>query len=238
MLFSKQKSLVRAFQGLILAFGAPLGWLAIRYLQGSPPKEEFCATPGLYLYMLFGTMCAFSVFGWFVGSKEEYHEYLALRDPLTRLFNVRYFRERLAEEVETSHRHSTPLTLIYFDLDHFKNVNDTYGHSIGDELLIEVSKAAAKILRKHEILSRVGGEEFVALLPLCSRESGTDTAERIRRAIASVVIDLGLAGEVSITVSLGVATLVDNEDAKSLYERADCALYKAKSNGRNRVEVV
>jgi diguanylate cyclase (GGDEF)-like protein len=229
--------LKRAIYGAIASFGAPLGWLGIRYLQGAPPLQEISQQSGLYLYMLIGTLTAFSLFGWYLGTKELYLVKLTLRDALTGLFNVRFFQERLNEEILSAQRFNTPLTLISFDLDHFKRVNDTYGHPVGDQVLIEISHQVAKTLRKHEVLARVGGEEFTALLPQCNLTDGKITAERIRQKIEATRIKTGKGDFVSITLSLGVATLSNNDDSKTFYSRADNALYKAKSNGRNRVEI-
>mgnify|MGYP000556959875 CR=1 FL=1 len=237
MKFIFKKSSIRALQGLVLAFGSPFGWLTILYLQGEPISYELSHNLGVYVYMLFGTMIVFTAFGYYVGEKEEHSELLSFRDPLTGIFNVRYFRERLREEITEAQRDSTPLTLIYFDLDHFKRVNDEYGHSIGDITLIAVCNSASKVLRKHEILARVGGEEFVGLLPRCSLEDGKHTAERLRLEIANTQIQIDTGTTLNITVSVGVACLSDSDDDKSFYAKADAALYKAKNNGRNRVEV-
>jgi len=229
--------MVRAGQGAIAAFGAPFGWLSIQWFQGDDVYLAFQANPGLYVYMLFGTVTAFSIFGWYVGTKEQHLTTLALRDALTGVFNVRFFRERLLEEVLFAKRNGTPLTLISFDLDHFKKVNDNYGHPVGDDVLSAISKAANKVVRKYEVLARVGGEEFSVLLPQCTSDYGVVTAERLRENIAKARVPLENGKSVTVTVSLGVATLEENDDAKSLYDKADTALYRAKENGRNRVEV-
>ena len=238
MLLNSFKPLKRALQGAILAFGAPSGWLTIRYIGGVEPISELGTHSGLYLYMLIGTIAAFSSFGWYVGNKEEDQSILAIRDSLTGLFNVRYFQERLLEEVHAAQRFDTTLTLILFDIDHFKHVNDTYGHAVGDEILILITQAAAKVLRKHEVLARVGGEEFVALLPRSNRENGRITAERIREQIANTALKIANNNNLSVTISLGVSELDENDDEKTLYENTDRALYLAKNNGRNRTELV
>lgn len=238
MLINLSKPVVRAGQGAIAAFGAPFGWLIIRWLQGADLSVELASNLGLYSYMLIGTITAFSMFGWFVGSKEQHLTTLVLRDALTGVFNVRFFRERLQEEISFAQRNETALTLISFDLDHFKKVNDTYGHSVGDQVLTAISEAAASVVRKHEVLARVGGEEFSVLLPQSETEYGVIIAERLRKSMAGVVVTLDNGKNVSVTVSLGVAGLNDTDDAKSLYDKADRALYLAKEKGRNRVEVL
>ena len=237
MLITFHKPAIRAFQGAIAAFGAPFGWLGIGFLTGADPLIEISTHPGLYLYMLFGTMASFSLFGWYVGEKEQHLTQLCLRDALTGLFNVRYFQERLNEEVQAAKRFNTPLTLISFDIDHFKNVNDTYGHPVGDDVLIAITKAASSALRKHEVLARVGGEEFAALLPRSDQKNGKITAERIRNKISSTSIRTSSGADISVTVSLGVAELHGMEDANTLCKNSDKALYQAKENGRNRTEI-
>jgi len=237
MKIALSKSSKRALQGLILAFGSPLGWLAIQYLTGASITTELESNSGVYLYMLFGTMIVFTLFGYYVGDKEENSEMLSFRDPLTGVFNVRYFRERLKEEIIEARRDDSPLTLIYFDLDHFKSVNDKYGHAVGDEALVTVCRAASKVLRKHEILARVGGEEFVGLLPRCSLEDGVHTAQRLIKKVSETPITISSNNQFFITVSAGVATLAEEDDDNTLYTKADSGLYKAKNNGRNRVEL-
>jgi len=232
-----KKPAVRAWQGAFAAFGAPFGWLAILWLQGNNLSAELSSNIGLYIYMLFGTVTAFSLFGWYVGGKEQNLATLALRDSLTGVFNVRFFRERLEEEVLSAKRNNTPLTLISFDLDYFKKINDTYGHSTGDDVLAAISHAATKVVRKYEVIARVGGEEFAVLLPQSTADYGKTIAERLRLKIDRVAVPVGKKKTVSITVSLGVASLAADDDAKSLYEKADSALYQAKENGRNQVVV-
>ncbi len=227
--------IIRALQGAIAALGAPIGWLCIRWIQGFDPLHEMSTHLGLYSYMLLGTLSIFSLFGWHLGTKEQNLQKIALRDALTDLYNVRFFQERLQQEIQSAQRFNTPLTLISFDLDHFKQINDTYGHPAGDEILISISQAAAKILRKHEVLARVGGEEFAALLPRSNIEDGKTTAERLRKKIASCRVKTNINKTISVTVSLGVTSLTESDTPKTFYARADSALYTAKANGRNKV---
>ncbi len=228
------KPSIRAIQGAIAAFGAPLGWLGIRFFNGAEPFIEIHTNPGLYLYMLFGTMTSFSLFGYYVGNKEQHLTQLSLRDALTGVFNFRYFQERLKEEVQAANRFNTSLTLISFDIDHFKQVNDTYGHPAGDEVLIAITQAASSALRKHEVLARVGGEEFAVLLAGCDEKNGKITAERIRNIISSTSVTTSDGKNISVTVSLGVSELKKKTDAATLCKQLDRALYQAKEKGRNR----
>jgi len=226
---------VRALQGAFLGIGAPTGWLFIRWFQGAELASEIYLQAGLYTYMLAGTVITFAIFGWYVGNKESMAMTQALRDGLTGLYNVRFFNERINEEIKRAHREHTPLTVISFDIDHFKNVNDTYGHPFGDNVLKAVCQSANNVLREHDVLARVGGEEFAALLPRCKIETGVETAERIRNKIAAAFVISKKGKKVMVTVSLGLTSLTITDDNNSLLERADTALYQAKETGRNRV---
>ena len=162
---------------------------------------------------------------------------LAIRDSLTGLYNFRYFRERLIEETERSQRFIHPLSLIFLDLDHFKKVNDTYGHLAGDEVLKETSSIISKNIRSIDIPARYGGEEFALLLPETGKDLALRAAERIRRLI-EIHPFLGgyLPSPIKMTTSAGVATFPDDTMAPlELIKIADQALYRAKEAGRNRV---
>jgi diguanylate cyclase (GGDEF)-like protein len=158
----------------------------------------------------------------------------ALTDTLTGLPNKRSIEDTLNRMVAQSSRSFTPLAAIMFDLDHFKQVNDVYGHDRGDEVLAAIGSAISACLRESDFAGRYGGEEFLVLLADSDREAATVTAEKLRRAIAAVEIP----GEtVAITASLGVAVMPDDaSDSTRLLRCADRALYAAKRAGRNRVE--
>jgi len=161
-------------------------------------------------------------------------ERLATTDPLTALPNQRQLRERL-EDVQARHaRGGSPFSLLFLDIDHFKRVNDTYGHPAGDEILRRVAKVLADRVRKVDLAARYGGEEFAVLLEGTDKEGALIMAERIRSAVAAM--DLGdLAVSTAVTVSIGIASVpVDCTDTDSLIAIADEALYRAKSEGRNR----
>ncbi len=159
-------------------------------------------------------------------------ERLATRDSLTGLANRRLFDESLHREIARSQRLATPLSLLVFDIDHFKQVNDTYGHQTGDAVLREVASALVANTKKFDVAARYGGDEFVVLLPGCSRDDATGVAQRVRSGIVACV------GEAPVTVSVGVATTPDNAaDAERLLAAADAALYEAKRTGRDRVAV-
>jgi diguanylate cyclase (GGDEF)-like protein len=162
---------------------------------------------------------------------------LATTDPLTGLYNRRAFFELGHREVERARRFGRPLTAIMFDLDHFKRVNDMYGHAIGDQVLAGLAKLCQQELREVDLLGRYGGEEFVVLLPETNVAGAWQVAERLRRRIAQAEIPTD-RGAMQITLSLGIAALSEEcADLESLLECADRALYAAKQAGRNRVRV-
>jgi two-component system cell cycle response regulator len=158
------------------------------------------------------------------------NERLATRDSLTGLANRRLFDESLQREVARAQRLDTPLSLLVFDVDHFKQVNDTYGHQTGDAVLREVAAALVANTKNYDVAARYGGDEFVVLLPGCHRDDAMSVAERVRNGIARAV------GEAPLTISAGVATVPDNaSDAERLMAAADAALYDAKRTGRDKV---
>jgi diguanylate cyclase (GGDEF)-like protein len=130
-----------------------------------------------------------------------------------------------------------PFSMVMLDIDHFKKVNDTYGHSIGDKVLIEFCTVCLKQIRENDIMGRLGGEEFAIALVECDTEMAAIVAERIRQAVASHVVSSG-GEEIRFTVSLGVTSMWQGCDLSSILERADNAMYRAKENGRNQVQSV
>lgn len=174
----------------------------------------------------------------YVCEKMKELEKLLVRDYLTGLYNRKFLMEQLVEELAWTTRYHEPLSLIILDIDHFKKINDTYGHSCGDEVLRQLAKTLASLLRAHDILSRYGGEEFVILL------SNTDTVEAytVAEKLWVAVQDNDFSCEhdtikLLVTISMGVASTDGLFDIvpDSLIIRADQALYEAKAAGRNRV---
>jgi diguanylate cyclase (GGDEF)-like protein len=162
---------------------------------------------------------------------------LATHDHLTELSNRRAVVDRLALEMRRAARELMPLSVVIVDLDHFKRINDTYGHGAGDVLLREAARRLRSVLRSHDSLGRYGGEEFLLVLPGCSEGDAWDVAERARTAIASAPVTTGDL-VLPMTASFGLASVAEpDEDPDDLIERADRALYRAKAGGRNRVEV-
>lgn len=233
----------RALQGVFLALGAPAGWLALRVLGGRSILDELASHPGLYLYLLVPTVIAFATFGWLLGVQEvrlggamAHLQAEALTDELTDLKNLRYFRTRLEEENAAYRRTQSPLAIAMIDLDHFKRVNDRYGHPEGDRLLKAVAKAISSVARHGETAARVGGEEFALLLPGADGAQAVAASERVRRAVAGVRLKPKAGPTISITVSVGCASTADlgQLSPDELYAAADEALYTAKREGRDR----
>jgi len=168
-----------------------------------------------------------------IESRESLREQAQL-DALTGLYNRRRFTELAAHDVLQARRYGHPLSVIMFDMDSFKQVNDTYGHAVGDEVLRGVAEVCRRDLRDVDVAARWGGEEFVVLLPHTGIVGAQETAERLRVSMESLRADL--VGELGATASFGVATL-HQEDLEDLLLRADACLYEAKNGGRNRVRV-
>lgn len=169
--------------------------------------------------------------------EKEYLKEVAIRDQLTGLYNHNFFYTRLDEEFERGVRYETPLSLIMLDIDNFKNINDTYGHRVGDMVLKEIAQIVKKGVRKTDIVARYGGEEFSVILPHTMLKGAVEEAERLRDLIASHAY-AGLASD-QITVSVGVAAYPQKGAMNSgdLVNHADDALYKAKWAGKNCVKV-
>lgn len=161
----------------------------------------------------------------------------AIRDPMTGLFNRRHAMRVMGEELTRSKRFDHAFTVAILDIDDFKRVNDQYGHSCGDQVLIEVSRAMTGMLRETDMLCRWGGEEFLALLPETSSEDAVTWAERARLAVEQTRVRSADGREVKVTISIGLATMRRDTTLDVLIDLADKALYQSKTLGRNRVSV-
>ena len=159
-------------------------------------------------------------------------ENMSIKDALTNVYNRRYYEEQIEKEMADAKRYHYDLSLIMFDIDFFKKVNDVHGHSVGDEVLIHLAGLINGALREGDALCRIGGEEFMIILPYTTKEDAAKIAEKLRIKVAQDKEVL------PVTISLGVTEYITGEAKDYLYSRVDKALYAAKENGRNRVVVV
>lgn len=160
----------------------------------------------------------------------------SLTDPLTGLGNRTALSKALSRETRLAQRHREPLSILVIDIDHFKNINDTFGHSCGDDALKQLGAALRSMSRETDQSFRYGGEEFVLLLDKTDLKGARVIAERLRHRISQLQIE-SREHTLTITASIGVSTLSENDCGDSLFQRADKALYRAKQEGRNRVAV-
>lgn len=166
----------------------------------------------------------------------------SITDPLIGIYNRRYLDRRLANEVALAKRHDLQLSILMVDIDHFKEINDTYGHQAGDLLLNHLGKLILNVIRQSDVAARYGGEEIVIIAPETDASAANDLAERLRENIATHALIVsngnGRRSNVSINVSIGVAELsAQIKNAEHLIDCSDVAMYQAKAAGRNRVRV-
>lgn len=160
---------------------------------------------------------------------------LATRDTLTGINNRYRFDQKVAEETDRCIRYNYPLSIVLFDIDNFKTVNDTLGHQAGDRVLVKIAGIVSGLVRKHDVFARWGGDEFIVLMPQTALTDAAKAAEKLRREIEEIrCADL----VAPVTVSFGVAEFVHDESAESWFKRADYALFCSKGKGRNRVTAI
>ncbi|WP_394826164.1 GGDEF domain-containing protein [Pendulispora albinea] len=167
----------------------------------------------------------------------RFAELHAMIDPLTGLFNRRHFESRIREASAYSKRHDQPFAIVMMDLDHFKSINDTYGHETGDHVLTQFAGAVRSVLRGEDVAFRYGGEEFVLLLRACDAQRAADVAERLQKKLRARPYVFRDGSTRTITFSAGIAAALSGEGYghAELVSRADAALYRAKSAGRDRI---
>ena len=163
---------------------------------------------------------------------------LARHDPLTGAANRRYFFERAQQEFSRARRRQAPLAIATFDVDHFKQINDRHGHAAGDEVLKSLCNHSQDLLRESELFARIGGEEFTILMPDTTLHGAAHLAERLRRAAEQIRLHHD-GQEIRLSISIGVTALKSSDQSiEDCLRRSDHAMYRAKQNGRNRVETV
>ncbi|CAH0993282.1 hypothetical protein SIN8267_03430 [Sinobacterium norvegicum] len=228
----------RLFAAILLAVAVPLGWLLLEYARGVAPWVSLQQHALLYSYMLLSVLALMTLLSYYRYRIERGLRKLSITDPLTGLYNRRYFLSRLNDEFLLYARQPRPVSLIFIDLDHFKLINDRYGHQSGDELLVAIARVLRTSSRSEEVVARIGGEELCVLLPNCTQDQAYTAATRFHRAIETMAA-LSTEGEaIAVTASVGVATTNDQISSdKLLFKAADVAMYQAKQSGRNQVVV-
>lgn len=223
-----------ALHAVLFPIRAPLA-LSLPLPFGSAPGS-FWSTILIFAPMFYALTLVFLLTALTKERAELHHRQAATIDPLTGIPNRRGFYERAERVVARSQLERIPLTLLLFDLDNFKNINDRFGHRTGDNVLLLFSHCAKETLRPLDLIGRMGGDEFVALLPDVTPDSALGVAERVRDAFASAAQEVD-GYPVAGTVSIGIAvTTQTGFDFDALYAAADAALYRAKHRGRNRIE--
>jgi two-component system cell cycle response regulator len=162
---------------------------------------------------------------------------VAVTDPLTGAYNREFLHQRLPAEIEVAIDRDQPLSVALVDVDHFKDVNDQYGHGVGDVVLAEVARRLRGAIRGGDLLVRYGGEEFLTVLPKADAGRAWEVGERMRQRVCERAFDVGDGLALLLRISIGIAQWRMGETMPDLIERADVALYGAKQRGRNRVEV-
>jgi diguanylate cyclase (GGDEF)-like protein len=235
-----QRRFAYALTAGVLSSGAPAGLLGIRLAKRAAPyvsmkqmRRELAADRSAYVYVGGATALIFALFGYILGRQADGLAQLSETDSLTQLFNPRGFSARLRLEFKRSKRYGQPLTLLFLDLDTLKDINDRYGHRVGDEVLRQIAGVIRSELRETDVGARWGGDEFTILAPNTTETAAVRLAERIRSRITE------LEAPRIVTASIGVATVNPaNEsltDSSQLVRAADWAMYQAKRNGKNAV---
>lgn len=220
-------------------------YLALYFLDfWQPPLQPISANAllGIHIFNVAVVFAMFSYLGFFyaksITSANRKLNRLASVDELTQLYNRRQARALAETELSRADRTNLPVALILLDIDHFKLINDVYGHDKGDHVLEYIAKIMKGELRQHDIIGRWGGEEFMILLPETDLAHAEYIGERLRSAISSYAWGTDLGHDLQVTASIGISQHKENETLNRLLKRADTALYMSKSEGRNRVTAI
>jgi len=228
---------------LLLSLFAVIAIIYCELFGFSKPFFEITTEQNRFLYrstlivMILELLLVNYLFTRNVKRREADFKIQANTDPLTGIYNRRFFNLALKQHIEYSNRYERSFSLILIDFDFFKKVNDEYGHQIGDKLLVESTRLLSQYCRFNDLISRVGGEEFMIILPESELQSAQRTSNKLRETFEQYKFATKDGHETQITISVGVVQWRPDDDAEKLVERADKALYSAKQNGRNRVEV-
>jgi diguanylate cyclase (GGDEF)-like protein len=229
----------RRLRTVVAAFGVFAIWMAGRWVLtfAQAPMPSFMSAGGVHAltllaYVVFVLVKDFSILQDSVRCSLDEVALQARTDPLTGLLNRRALTELAQRAMAQAHRHGSPLSLVLIDIDHFKQINDAYGHAAGDAVLVALARLLGGHLRAGDACARLGGEEFLLLLPATSLAQARQVAEKLRTLIASESVE----GGIHFTASFGVCSTDGVADFERLLHRADAALYRAKAAGRDRVE--
>ena len=220
------------YNRVVLSLFTAIGFLVISLTKFHPPLVEIITVfVYLTLAILFNSISSYSLSRYkrldYVN--KQYFMELSTKDPLTNTYNRLKFNDSLSSEIEVARRYGNTFSLIMFDIDHFKQFNDSNGHSFGDKILKEIANLVQESVREVDVFARWGGEEFVILLPQTHCREASALAERLRDSIYKA----SLKKEMNLTCSFGVTAFFSQDDQELLMERVDRALYKAKESGRN-----
>lgn len=191
---------------------------------------------GTIIIIFFVFIILFNTFLGEITKREEALNELSKTDYLTKILNRRAIYSKANKMIKYSERYGNNIGLLIFDIDYFKNINDKYGHDIGDLVLVELSKELSKSIRTTDYFGRFGGEEFIILLPNISKKELLLFAEKIRIIVENIKINNLGTKDIMFTISIGATVLLKNDDLESLIKRADEAMYNAKESGRNMVK--
>lgn len=218
-----------------------LGWFVIcaaRSLTAEIAPAELLSGYLVSQALWPGVMAAYGLFA-ISGYLEEAQQQLkadAMQDPLTGVLNRRGLHEALNHCRAYACRHQKPLAMLMIDLDNFKQMNDLYGHDVGDQVLVRVAQQLKQTLRQSDVLARLGGEEFIVLLPVTSEAEAAQIAERLRQLVAALYWQAPVTAHYQQTISIGISMQTSDYDVEQQMHQADQALYRAKQRGRDRVE--
>lgn len=214
----------------------PLAW-DMPFPPGSQPQTQVATTFTMFWFLFHTFVVAFLLVALAKERAELNYKLASLTDPLTGILNRRGFSERAERLIARCQMGQAPLTLLLCDLDNFKSINDRFGHLVGDELLVAFAKSLTLSMRPLDLIGRIGGEEFVALLPGVPSIATMEIAERVRKSFEKAGHGMR-GGKVGATVSIGTASAAHSGYSfEGLYAMADEALYRAKQKGRNRIEL-
>jgi diguanylate cyclase (GGDEF)-like protein len=224
-----------AFIGSTLSFVGPLGeWLFLK-LFVITDESNLALT---YLYTELWTLLCFSGFGYFLGRTTEKIEHMASHDALTGVISRRYLIQQFNDLLAFQARYNQTFSAMMLDLDHFKKVNDNYGHLIGDKCLVAAAKCMKQSCREIDVVGRYGGEEFIILCPNTNEAEVMRLAERVRLNISLLTEkELGYPGPLTLSIGLITVCKLNDMSINNIISKLDTALYTAKNNGRNQTHI-